>query len=134
MRGPVAVGGRRPGDSARGLLQWVLGASAAGFGAGGVRDGPGRLWPLLEFAGVGAQVTPEVSAQIRGSEGLFLLLLRKLLLPEVAGGMGFSYLLLYEAWLSYTEKEDLYKGVNRKMSKSNYSLSLKSRCTEKWSI
>ena len=38
MRGPVAVGGRRPGDSARGLLQWVLGASAAGFGAGGVRD------------------------------------------------------------------------------------------------
>ena len=76
------MGGRRPGDTARGLLQWVLGASAAGFGVGGVRDGRGRLWPLLEFAGVGAQVTPEVSAQIRGSEGLACGILRQSL-PSV---------------------------------------------------
>lgn len=71
---------RRPGDTARGLLQWVLGASAAGFGAGGVRDGPGHFWPLLEFAGVGAQVTPEVSAQFPGSEGLAYGILRQSLL------------------------------------------------------
>lgn len=104
---------RRPGHTARGLLQWVLGASAAGFGAGGVRDGPGHFWPLLEFAGVGAQVTPEVSDQFPGSEGLAYGILRqsllsvtKEILPEIAGGMGFSYLLLYEAWLSYTEKAE----------------------------
>ena len=76
------MGGRRPGDTARGLLQWVLGASAAGFGVGGVRDGRGRLWPLLEFAGVGAQVTLEVSAQICASEGLAYGILRQSL-PSV---------------------------------------------------
>ena len=79
---------RRLGDTARGLLLWVLGASAAGFGAGGVRDGPGHFWPLLEFAGVGAQVTPEVGAQVTpevssqfpGSEGLAYGILRQSLL------------------------------------------------------
>lgn len=104
----------RPGDTARGLLQWVLGASAAGFGPGGVRNGPGRFWPLFEFARVGAQVTPEVSAQFRGSEGLaYGILLQSLpsVIKEITSCRdcrwnGFFLFVAYEAWLSYTEEAE----------------------------
>ena len=115
MRGRGGVGGwptgavTPPADS----YSEVRGTPAAGVRAWGVRCGPGPLWPLLGFAGVGAQVPPEVSAQFSGSRVLqtgtsgirFVLLLKKLLFPKVPGGIGFSYLRLYEAWLPYSERQ-----------------------------
>lgn len=124
----------RPGDTARGLL---VGSRRVGsrVWAWWCPNGPGRFWPFLSSPGL-APATPEVSAQFRGSEGLaYGIPLQSLpsVIKEITSCRdcrwnGFflfvAAMRLKVLYVKKRQKDDLYKRVNRKMSKFHCSLVL----------
>lgn len=83
------------------------------FGAAEARTdlalGPPGLVPWGRMRSA-AEFSDSRVLQMRNYE-IYLVFIIKEVLPELPNGIGFSYLLLYEAWLPYSErqKDVLYK-------------------------